>query len=47
MLILGCRNAFYPDFVELHRMLSNISIAIYEWKWYVMAYHFRFHFAFT
>ena len=24
------RNAFYPDSIELHRMLYNISIAIYE-----------------
>ena len=47
MLILSCRNAFYPDFIELHRMLFNISIVIYEWKWYVMACHFRFRFAFT
>ena len=30
MLILWRRNAFYPDFAELHRMLSNIPIAIYE-----------------
>ena len=30
MLILWRRNAFYPDFIELHRMLSNISIVIYE-----------------
>ena len=30
MLILWRRNAFYPDFIELHRMLFNISIAIYE-----------------
>ena len=30
LLILWRRNAFYPDFIELHRMLSNIFIAIYE-----------------
>ena len=30
MLILWRRNAFYPDFIELHRMPSNISIVIYE-----------------
>ena len=47
LLIIWPENTFYPDFIELHRMLFNISIAIYEWKWYVMACHFRFHFAFT
>ena len=47
MLILWCRNTFYPDFIELHRILSNISIVIYEWKWFVIAYYFHFCFAFT
>ena len=47
MHIIWHRNAFYPDSIELHRILSDIPIAIYELKWYVMARHFRFHFAFT
>ena len=30
--IIWHRNAFYPDSIELHRVLSDISIAIYELK---------------
>lgn len=32
MHIIWHRNAFYPDPIELHRVLSDISIAIYELK---------------
>ena len=32
MHIIWHRNAFYPDSIELHRVLSDISIAIYELK---------------
>lgn len=32
MPIVWHRNAFYPDPIELHRVLSDISIAIYELK---------------
>ena len=32
MHIIWHRNAFYPDSIELHRILSDISIAIYELK---------------
>lgn len=32
MHIVWHRNAFYPDPIELHRILSDISIALYELK---------------
>lgn len=32
MHIVWHRNAFYPDSIELHRILSDIPIAIYELK---------------
>ena len=32
MPIVWHRNAFYPDSIELHRILSDIPIAIYEFK---------------
>lgn len=32
MHIVWHRNAFYPDLIELHRILSDISIAFYELK---------------
>ena len=32
MHIVWHRNAFYPDPAELHRILSDISIAIYKLK---------------
>lgn len=32
MRIVWHRNAFYPDPIELHRILSDISIAFYELK---------------
>ena len=47
MPIIWHRNAFYPDSIELHRMLSDISIVIYESKWCVPPFHFHFYFAFT
>ena len=30
MHIVWHRNAFYPDLIELHRILSDISMVIYE-----------------
>ena len=47
MPIIWHRNAFYPDSIELHRMLSDIPIAIYELKGCVPSSHFHFRFAFT
>ena len=32
MHIIWHRNAFYPDSIKLHRILSDISIATYELK---------------
>ena len=32
MPIVWHRNAFYPDLIELHRVLSDIFIVIYELK---------------
>ena len=32
MPIICHRNAFYPDLIELHRILSDIPIVIYELK---------------
>lgn len=32
MHIIWHRNAFYPDLIELHRILSDIFIVIYELK---------------
>ena len=32
MHIIWHRNAFYPDPIELHRVLSDIFIALYELK---------------
>ena len=45
--IIWHRNAFYPDSIELHRILSDISIVIYELKWCVISSHFHFRFAFA
>ena len=45
--IIWHRNAFYPDPIELHCILSDIPIAIYELKWRVPSSHFHFRFAFT
>ena len=45
--IIWHRNAFYPDLIELHRILSDIPIVIYELKWRVPSSHFHFRFAFT
>ena len=45
--ILWHGNAFYPDSIELHRILSDIFIAIYELKSYVISSHSHFRFAFT
>lgn len=47
MPIVWHRNAFYPDSIELHRILSDIPIAIYELKWCVSSSHFHFRFAFA
>ena len=47
MHILWHGNAFYPDSIELHRILSDIFIAIYELKSCVISSHFHFRFAFT
>lgn len=47
MHIIWHRNAFYPDPIELHCILSDISIAIYEMKSCVISSHFHFRFAFT
>ena len=47
MPIVWHRNAFYPDPIELHRMLSDIPIAIYELKGCVPSSHFHFRFAFA
>ena len=47
MHIIWHRNAFYPDLIELHRILPDISIVIYELKWCVISSHFHFCFAFT
>ena len=47
MHIIWHRNAFYPDPIELHRILSDIFIVIYEIKSYVISSHFHFRFAFT
>ena len=45
--ILWHGNAFYPDSIELHRILSDIFIAIYELKSCVISSHSHFCFAFT
>ncbi len=45
--ILCHGNAFYPDFIELHRILFDIFIAIYELKSCVISSHSHFYFAFT
>ena len=45
--ILWHGNAFYPDSIELHRILSYIFIAIYELKSCVISSHSHFRFAFT
>ncbi len=47
MHILWHGNAFYPDFIELHRILSYIFIATYELKSCVISSHSYFRFAFT
>ena len=47
MPIVWHRNAFYPDSIELHRILSDIPIVIYELKWCVPSSHFHFRFAFA
>ena len=47
MPIVWHRNVFYPDSIELHRILSDIFIAIYGLKWCVPSSHFHFYFAFT
>lgn len=47
MHIVWHRNAFYPDLIELHCILSDISIVIYEMKSCVISSHFHFRFAFT
>ena len=47
MHILWHGNTFYPDSIELHRILSDIFIAIYELKSCAISSHFHFCFAFT
>lgn len=47
MHIIWHRNAFYPDPTELHRILSDISIVIYEMKSCVPSFYFHFRFAFA
>lgn len=47
MPIVWHRNTFYPDSIELHRILSDIPIAIYELKWCIPSSNFHFRFAFA
>ena len=47
MPIVWHRNAFYPDSIELHRILFNIFIAIYGLKRCVPSFYFYFCFAFA
>lgn len=47
MHIIWHRNAFYPNLIELHRILSDIPIVIYELKSCVPSSHFHFRSAFV
>lgn len=47
MHIIWHRNAFYPESIELHRILSDIPIAIYGLKRRVPSFYFHFCFAFA
>lgn len=47
MHIIWHRNAFYLDSIELHRILSDIPIAIYGLKRRVQSFYFHFCFAFA